>query len=250
MLQVVSPACGGDPKTKKMNEEKIKQKVFDVVSVPMTDSDEKEKALDVLNSYFRSGYILVDKYTSVEQGLTYLCFEMLSDKLKKQVRSLSGEASVAQVTTQSGVNTIVTGLGVPFSDVITGHKQSEENSKTGSRPKLEDLYKGDKEKLYMYYSIAVERLKKAIADKVHIFSLFSNAVIQAVIDNGYKSKDDLSKIPDLKRDQFKKCGDLISNTVQEVLLEVEKGIDDETINKKEAEWHSLVKEHTNIMKNR
>ena len=226
------------------------QDFFDIVSVPMIDSPEKQEALKKLNFYLMNGYIIHGQYLVVEEGNTYNCYEVMNRELKKnrQVYNPSASASIAQVSNlQASSASAAPGLAVPFADTLTGHKKQDTNADTRP-PKLEDIYRNDKNKLYTYYFVACERIKKATEDKVQIFSLFSNQALRVIIDNGYKTKEDLKNVTELKSDQYNKCADLIASSMTVALSDVEKGVTDEMVKNKEKEWHSLVKEHKTVRK--
>lgn len=216
----------------------------------MIDSPEKQEALKKLNFYLMNGYIIHGQYLVVEEGNTYNCYEVMNRELKKnrQVYNPSAFASIAQVSNpQSSSAVAAPGLAVPFADTLTGHKKYDTNA-DARPPKLEDIYRNDKNKLYTYYSVACERIKKATEDKVQIFSLFSNQALRVIIDNGYKTKEDLKNVIELKSDQYNKCADLIASSMTVALSDVEKGIDDKILKNKEKEWHALVKTHKSVTK--
>lgn len=232
-----------------MEKEEV-QEFFDIVSIPMIDCPEKERAVEKLNYYFTNDWIKINEFEIVQDGIVYLSVEVVNPLAKKnrQVYNPSASASIAQVSNpQSSSALSAPGLAVPFADTITGHKKQDANDKPRG-PKLEEIYRNDKDKLYIYYTVACERIKKAIEEKVQIFNFFSNEALRTIIDNKYRTKEELKNVAEFKGNQYNKSADFLVTAMASALSDVEKGITDEMLKNKEKEWHALVKEHKTAIK--
>lgn len=68
---------------------------------------------------------------------------------------------------------------------------------------LDEYYKNNKTNLSFYYFMAIERIKMAINKKVPIYAPFTNEQLREVIDNGYKTEEEVMKVRGLGN-QFRK----------------------------------------------
>lgn len=227
-------------------DEEKKLLLFDIVAVPVLDSEDKRRQLEKLNLYFASGYQVVDKYTNIQDGESFVVYEVVKSAIKRDVIMPHGDASIESVYPHS--SSLHKGEAVTFEEALTSHKKENLNNQS-KKLDLETEYKGRKRELYIAACIANQRALDAIPLGVaHLYDLYPNSVIKRIIDDNITTKDELKNIKELSKNKFNAYSDSIMNILTEALTQVEKGVTDEMLQAKLEEWHVNAKKVQNKKK--
>lgn len=214
---------------------------YDIVTLPVMESEKKREALKQINIYLRNGYELIGKYTLTEDLEMFMVFEFATKEAKKILKPIQAPPQLKRVTDSAPSATLAPtpGSSVDFASAVNSHKPTNYNENK-QKIDIEKLYKEYPEKYYVALSLANMRAIEAKNRGLKIYNVFSNGAIKRIVDEGIRGREQIENVAELTKNTLKTFGDIITETLEKAYTDIERGIGLEEINALEKTWHDNV----------